>query len=153
VGEDWGWSVVATDKKKNALSFQSFGLPTFSTLPPCNSNDIINLFFNQTKNNTKLRHGFAVFLLNQRDLKPGGKFQPGSFTHIKSILKMKKVLLSILAFTAVNCSVIAQTTSLFDGKTTNGWHSYNKTGPGAWSVVDGTLQLEKSERSGRPGNR
>ena len=55
---------------------------------------------------------------------------------------MKKLLLSILAFTAVNCSLLAQTTSLFNGKTTNGWHSYLKTGPGAWRVVDGALQLD-----------
>ncbi len=54
---------------------------------------------------------------------------------------MKKLLLSILAFTAVNCTVMAQT-SLFDGKTTSGWHSYLKTGPGAWSVVNGALQLD-----------
>lgn len=54
---------------------------------------------------------------------------------------MKKVLLSILAITAAHCSLMAQTTSLFDGKTTNGWHSYLKTGPGAWSVADGTLTL------------
>jgi hypothetical protein len=55
---------------------------------------------------------------------------------------MKKLLLSILAFTALNCSLMAQTTSLFDGKTTHGWHSYLKTGPGAWRVVDGALQLD-----------
>jgi len=55
---------------------------------------------------------------------------------------MKKLLLSILAFTAVNCSLMAQTKSLFDGKTTDGWHSYLKTGPGAWSVVEGALQLD-----------
>lgn len=55
---------------------------------------------------------------------------------------MKKILLGILAFTAVNCAVMAQTTKLFDGKTTTGWHSYLKTGPGAWKVVDGALQLD-----------
>ena len=55
---------------------------------------------------------------------------------------MKKILLSVLAFTAVNCSLMAQTTKLFDGKTTTGWHSYLKTGPGAWKVVDGALQLD-----------
>ncbi|WP_428327457.1 3-keto-disaccharide hydrolase [Mucilaginibacter sp.] len=62
---------------------------------------------------------------------------------------MKKILLSILAFTAVNCSLMAQTTKLFDGQTTNGWHSYLKTGPGAWKVVDGALQLDpKAEGQG-----
>lgn len=55
---------------------------------------------------------------------------------------MKKLLLIILVFTAVNYSLMAQTTTLFDGKTTNGWHSYLKTGPGAWRVVDGALQLD-----------
>lgn len=56
---------------------------------------------------------------------------------------MKKILLSVLAFTAVHSYVKAQkTVTLFDGKTTQGWHSYLKTGPGAWSVVDGTLQLD-----------
>jgi len=55
---------------------------------------------------------------------------------------MKKLLLIILAITAVNHSLKAQSTSLFDGKTTKGWHSYLKTGPGAWKVVDGALQLD-----------
>jgi len=33
--------------------------------------------------------------------------------------------------------------SLFDGKTTKGWHSYGKTATGeAWKVTDGTLHLE-----------
>jgi len=54
---------------------------------------------------------------------------------------MKKLLLIIPAFIAVN-SLKAQTVSLFDGKTTSGWHSYLTTGPGAWKVVDGTLQLD-----------
>lgn len=53
---------------------------------------------------------------------------------------MKKILFSILAVAAVNCSM-AQT-KLFDGKTTNGWHSYLKSGPGAWKVVDGAIQLD-----------
>jgi hypothetical protein len=55
---------------------------------------------------------------------------------------MKKTLLIIMAFTAVNYSLMAQTVSLFDGKTTDGWHSYLKKGPGAWKVVDGALQLD-----------
>ena len=54
-----------------------------------------------------------------------------------------------MAFTAVNCALRAQTTKLFDGKTTDGWHSYLKTGPGAWKVVDGALQLDpKAEGQG-----
>jgi hypothetical protein len=54
---------------------------------------------------------------------------------------MKKLLLSTLAFTAISCSLMAQT-KLFDGTTTTGWHNYLKTGPGAWKVVDGALQLD-----------
>jgi hypothetical protein len=60
---------------------------------------------------------------------------------------MKKLLLITLVFIAVNYSAHAQTVRLFDGKTTNGWHSYLKSGPGAWSVVDGALQLDP----GAPG--
>jgi hypothetical protein len=55
---------------------------------------------------------------------------------------MKKTLLTLLAFTALSYAAFAQTKTLFDGKTTNGWHSYLKSGPGAWRVVDGTLQLD-----------
>jgi len=54
---------------------------------------------------------------------------------------MKKLILSIVALAAVHCSLMAQT-KLFDGKTTTGWHAYLKTSPGAWSVVDGSLQLD-----------
>jgi hypothetical protein len=57
-------------------------------------------------------------------------------------IDMKKTVLIVLAFIAVNYAVKAQTVSLFDGKSTNGWHSYLKSGPGAWSVVDGALQLD-----------
>jgi hypothetical protein len=62
---------------------------------------------------------------------------------------MKKILLGTLAVIALNYSAKAQTVKLFDGKTTTGWHSYNKTGAGAWSVVDGSLQLDpKAEGQG-----
>jgi len=54
---------------------------------------------------------------------------------------MRKVLLTTLALMAIY-SLKAQTVSLFDGKSTNGWHSYLKSGPGAWKVVDGILQLD-----------
>jgi hypothetical protein len=57
---------------------------------------------------------------------------------------MKKTVLIVLAFFAVNYAAKAQTVSLFDGKSTNGWHSYLKSGPGAWRVVDGVLQLDPS---------
>lgn len=56
---------------------------------------------------------------------------------------MKKMILGALALTAVSYVAVAQkAVKLFDGKTTTGWHTYNKTGAGAWSVVDGALQLD-----------
>ncbi|HEY4327796.1 MAG TPA: DUF1080 domain-containing protein [Mucilaginibacter sp.] len=57
-------------------------------------------------------------------------------------MKIKTFLLSTLAVTALHCSLMAQTVSLFDGKTTNGWHVYLGSGPGAWRVADGALQLD-----------
>lgn len=37
--------------------------------------------------------------------------------------------------------------SLFDGKTTQGWHTYGKATTGeAWKVVDGTLHLDASDK-------
>jgi hypothetical protein len=59
---------------------------------------------------------------------------------------MKRILLTTLALMAIY-TLKAQTVSLFDGKSTNGWHSYLKSGPGAWKVVDGALQLDP----GAPG--
>ena len=39
---------------------------------------------------------------------------------------------------------------IFDGKTTNGWHNFKKSSVGpAWSVVDGTLQLDPKIKDGR----
>lgn len=36
---------------------------------------------------------------------------------------------------------------LFDGRTTNGWHTYNKTGIGsAWKVEEGTLHFDPSNK-------
>ncbi|MBC7902614.1 MAG: DUF1080 domain-containing protein [Gemmatimonadaceae bacterium] len=38
---------------------------------------------------------------------------------------------------------------LFDGKTTAGWHSFNKPAVGeAWKVVDGTLYLDTAKKEG-----
>ncbi len=40
--------------------------------------------------------------------------------------------------------------SLFDGKTTNGWHTYNQSTAGAaWKVENGTLHLDPSGNTGR----
>src|SRR5882762_11675148 len=39
--------------------------------------------------------------------------------------------------------------SIFDGKTTKGWHSYGQKKAGAqWEVKDGALHLEKSKGGG-----
>lgn len=39
--------------------------------------------------------------------------------------------------------------SLFDGKTTTGWHSYGKTAVGeAWKVADGMLYLDTTQKEG-----
>jgi len=39
--------------------------------------------------------------------------------------------------------------SLFDGKTTSGWHTYGKDAVGeAWKVIDGTLMLDPSNKQG-----
>jgi hypothetical protein len=39
--------------------------------------------------------------------------------------------------------------SLFDGKTTAGWHSYGKTTAGdAWKVADGTIYLDTTKKEG-----
>ena len=59
---------------------------------------------------------------------------------------MKKLISSSLVLTTLFYAVLAQTNktddykSLFDGKTTKGWHTYLKpTAESAWKVVDGTL--------------
>lgn len=73
---------------------------------------------------------------------------------------MRFKLLSIVSLIAlVSCNSANKMTkndegwvSLFDGKTTNGWHTYGKSEAGkAWEVSDGTLHLnvegkDKSER-------
>ena len=39
---------------------------------------------------------------------------------------------------------------MFDGKTTNGWHSYGRSNVGqAWQVVDGALYFDTTQRQGR----
>ncbi len=40
--------------------------------------------------------------------------------------------------------------SLFDGKTTSGWHTYGKSGMGkAWKVADGVLFLDTTKQEGK----
>jgi len=68
---------------------------------------------------------------------------------------MKKLLFASLAIAAGHFSASAQKLNtltpleqkegyalLFNGTTTDGWHIYNGHGPGAWSVVNGALQLD-----------
>lgn len=51
--------------------------------------------------------------------------------------------------TTVNKSDSANWISLFDGKTTQGWHNYGKTTIGeAWKVSDGALFLDTSKAEG-----
>ncbi len=82
---------------------------------------------------------------------------------------MRKLVLSMAAATALlSCSTPNNTTmqssgsntaaadgwvSLFDGKTTQGWHTYNKTGVGgAWKVEDGVLHFDAAaKKAGQPG--
>ena len=63
---------------------------------------------------------------------------------------MKNTVLLMLAFFALSCSgnrgamssntQPGKETLLFDGKTLNGWHAYNKTGPiKNWIIEDGVL--------------
>jgi hypothetical protein len=43
--------------------------------------------------------------------------------------------------------------SLFDGKTTNGWHTFGKSTAGeGWTVVDGCLHLDASDKTKRGGD-
>ena len=58
---------------------------------------------------------------------------------------MKKLILSVCILLAVTKISQAQKgfKPLFDGKTTTGWHTYNKTNVGsAWQVQDGALHLD-----------
>ena len=76
---------------------------------------------------------------------------------------MRKISYLFLASAFFACSTSNQTTmnsdnngtatdgqdwvSLFDGKTTNGWHTYGKTTIGkAWKVADGTLHLDAASK-------
>lgn len=65
---------------------------------------------------------------------------------------LRNAFLLILSFVVVSCHSMKKTTgnsssdkgfvSLFDGKTTKGWHTYGKEIAGAaWEVEDGTLHL------------
>jgi len=65
---------------------------------------------------------------------------------------MKRYIFAVIAIVAMGCSSTAQTkkkgfVKLFDGKTTTGWHTYNKTGVGsAWEVADGALHMNPTKK-------
>ncbi len=62
---------------------------------------------------------------------------------------MKKYILSALVLVAVSSIANAQKgfKKLFDGKTTKGWHSYNKSTVGsAWEVVDGAIHMNPTKK-------
>ena len=52
---------------------------------------------------------------------------------------MKKLLLPCLLLSAVALAAPPKWTSLFDGKTIKGWHSYHKDGVVGWSVEEGAM--------------
>ncbi|MFY7694443.1 MAG: 3-keto-disaccharide hydrolase [Sediminibacterium sp.] len=64
---------------------------------------------------------------------------------------MQKRLLALLllfAFTQINAQK-KEWISLFDGKTTSGWHTYGKDAVGeAWKVIDGALMLDPTNKQG-----
>jgi len=62
---------------------------------------------------------------------------------------MKKIFLSAFIILAVTQISKAQKgfKPLFDGKTTTGWHTYNKTTVGSgWQVQDGALHLDLAKK-------
>lgn len=64
---------------------------------------------------------------------------------------MQKRLLALVllfAFTQINAQK-KEWVSLFDGKTTSGWHTYGKDAVGeAWKVIDGALMLDPTNKQG-----
>jgi hypothetical protein len=67
---------------------------------------------------------------------------------MKMILFATVTIVSLLGFSHVDTNTDEWTT-LFDGKTTKGWHSYGKSTAGkAWNVADGALHLQVSNKKG-----
>ncbi len=59
-------------------------------------------------------------------------------------------LVIIFGFTTVSNISKKGFVKIFDGKTTKGWHNYNKTEVGAaWKVEDGALHLDAATKEGR----
>lgn len=72
---------------------------------------------------------------------------------------MRKQILSAIVLTAMlsGCASMAQKnsgwTKLFDGKTTQGWHTYGKSTVGkGWKVEDGTLHLDPKAKQNDDGD-
>jgi hypothetical protein len=71
---------------------------------------------------------------------------------------IKKYILAAFVIVAMGCTATAQspkskgTVKLFDGKTTTGWHTYNKTTVGsAWEVQDGALHMNPKTKGTEGG--
>ena len=67
-------------------------------------------------------------------------------------MKFKSIVLfSLVLFICVQTMAQKKKwTSLFDGKTTKGWHTYGETTAGqAWKVEDGVLFLDATTKEGR----
>jgi len=63
---------------------------------------------------------------------------------------MKKLFLILLVMQAALSLSAQEWISLFDGKSTKGWHSYRKPGQAtAWAVQDGALYLDASAKEGK----
>lgn len=62
-------------------------------------------------------------------------------------------VLIISCCTAQSKKKAGEWVSLFDGKTTNGWHTYGKNSAGeAWIVSDGALHLDAGNKDGKGGD-
>lgn len=70
---------------------------------------------------------------------------------------MKKIVWAALLVAAINTSTTAQKNkgfvSIFDGKTTQGWHTYGKDFVGkGWSVENGTLHFDPKNKNNDGGD-
>jgi hypothetical protein len=63
----------------------------------------------------------------------------------KQLLALTLLTLTVLGFNQAQAQ--EKWISLFDGKTTNGWHTYGKTTAGeAWKAVDGALMFDPTNK-------
>jgi hypothetical protein len=61
-----------------------------------------------------------------------------------------KMLITLTLFVCLQVTAQKKWTPLFDGKTTNGWHTYGEKKVGAaWKVVDGSITLDPTIKEGR----